>query len=326
MNIIKASSDTLSKVLTPYQLIERVGRTCYKSEDAITDTSAEDFIKGLMNRKHFAMLEHSNVIMQCTKDFYRALKQECDTTFIRMTDDNFSCVMSGSFRAWRDLILSYYNTQEFSNSGVVAILLWTLNAEYPLIFKDIVNTIWCNAEPFLFHQSVQFLRIIGEAEVKALYSGNNDFIMEHIIHTVHFVCDRGVSHEFVRHRNCAFGQESTRYCNYSKNKFGNEITVIEPFFFKDTDRYDLWKEGCSKVEEIYFTLLEKGASPQEARSVLPNSLKTELIITCNEKEWQHIVNLRYLGTTGAPHPQMKEVMSTIVPTLSVESEGRICYE
>lgn len=325
MNIIKPSADTLSKILTPYQLVERVGRTCYKSEDAITDTSAETFIKGLMTRKHFAMLEHSNVIIQCTKDFYRAVRQECDTTYLHMTEDNFSFVISGSFRAWRDLIMKYYDESVFSDLSPVAYLLWVLNNEYPLIFKDLVETIWGDTAPCLYNNSIQYLRIIGEDAVKSLYGDNTDLIMEHIIHTVHFVCDRGVSHEFVRHRNCGFAQESTRYCNYSKDKFGNEITVIEPFFFSG-DSHTYWLQSCEFAEDRYFSLIKEGAKPQEARSVLPNSLKTELIITCNEKEWQHIVNLRYRGTTGAPHPQMKEVMGLIVPTLSVESEGRICYE
>lgn len=113
-------------------------------------------------------------------------------------------------------------------------------------------------------------------------------------------------------------------CNYSKDKYGNEITVIEPYFFtEDSTKYALWKRACEKMERIYFDLLASGATAQEARSVLPNSLKTQLIITATEEEWQHIVNLRYHGTTGKPHPQMVEVMSHAYNILTHNSKGRI---
>ena len=112
--------------------------------------------------------------------------------------------------------------------------------------------------------------------------------------------------------------------------------MIKPLFFepwnKDLDNrcetvgYGLWARSCEQAEKAYFNLLKKGYTPQEARSVLPNSLKTEIIMTANETEWQHIINLRYLGTTGAPHSQMKEVMSLVVGDLNVESEGRLRYE
>ena len=144
------------------------------------------------------------------------------------------------------------------------------------------------------------------------------------------MCDRGVTHEFVRHRPCSFAQESTRYCNYSLGKFDNSVTFIEPFFFdKFGDSHHLYNAWCcamEKAEEVYFCLLDNGATPQEARSVLPNSLKTELIITATEQEWKHIVNLRYFGTTGAPHPQIKEVMGLVVEDLAKASDGRILYE
>ena len=149
-------------------------------------------------------------------------------------------------------------------------------------------------------------------------------VMKHRTHTVLFVCDRGVSHELVRHRPASFAQESTRYCNYAIDRFGNEITVIKPCFYQEySEEYDLWKAAMENAEYKYFQLLNAGSTPQEARSVLPNSLKTELIITANEVEWQHIIDLRYLGTTGAPHPQMKEVMGLIVPALIESSDRRL---
>ena len=139
----------------------------------------------------------------------------------------------------------------------------------------------------------------------------HEAVLEHEKVTVKFIVDRGVSHEIVRHRLAAYCQESTRYCNYSKDGFGNEITVILPCFF-DTGMgtmsnslvYEEWKRTCQRCEDGYFKLLEMGATPQEARSVLPNSLKTEVVMTANLREWRHFFKLR---TSPAAHPQMREV-------------------
>jgi thymidylate synthase (FAD) len=131
--------------------------------------------------------------------------------------------------------------------------------------------------------------------------------------TVHFVCDRGVSHEFVRHRVFSFAQESTRYCNYSKDKFGNEVTFIEPCWYNTSKSNDLADEyfinSLKDAERLYFNLLDNGWKPQEARAVLPNALKTELVMTgfVDESGWINFFSLRALGTTGAPHPQAKEL-------------------
>jgi len=124
--------------------------------------------------------------------------------------------------------------------------------------------------------------------------------------TVRFVCDRGVSHELVRHRLAAYIQESTRYANYAREKFGNEITVIRPFFWaENTPAYQDWLSAMAHAERIYLKLIREGASPQEARSVLPNSLKTEVIMTANLREWKHIFKVR---CSPAAHPQMREIM------------------
>lgn len=144
--------------------------------------------------------------------------------------------------------------------------------------------------------------------IKTLIVNKHEAMLEHAYITVKFICDRGVSHELVRHRIASFAQESTRYCNYSKDKFGNEITVIEPAFWdKDMEKYWMWKASCEQAEKYYFSLLEIGATPQEARSVLPNSLKTEIIVTMNIREWRHFFDLRACGKTGKPHPQMLEL-------------------
>ena len=144
--------------------------------------------------------------------------------------------------------------------------------------------------------------------INKIINNGHHSVLEHITATVKFVCDRGVSHEIVRHRLAAYSQESTRYCNYSQERFGNEITVIKPLFFDEgSDEYAVWENSCKFSEVSYFALLKLGCNAQQARSVLPNSLKTEIIVTYNIREWRHFFNLRYLGTTGAPHPQMREV-------------------
>ena len=131
-------------------------------------------------------------------------------------------------------------------------------------------------------------------------------VIEHANATVRIVCDRGVTHEIVRHRLASYSQESTRYANYANQKFGNEITVIKPCFWKEgTPEFELWSESMTHSEKIYLDLIEGGASPQQARSVLPNSLKTEIVVTCNLREWRHIFTLR---CDTPAHPQMREIM------------------
>jgi len=135
-------------------------------------------------------------------------------------------------------------------------------------------------------------------------------VIEHCSVTVRFICDRGVTHEIVRHRIAAYSQESTRYCNYSADKFGNEITVIRPLFWEaGTPNYMQWKFACEGAEKNYFALLEAGAKPQEARSVLPNSLKTEIVMTANLREWQHVFTLR---CSNKAHPQMQQLMKPLL--------------
>lgn len=133
----------------------------------------------------------------------------------------------------------------------------------------------------------------------------HEAVLEHDNITVKFVVDRGVSHEIVRHRLAAYCQESTRYCNYAKDGFGREITVIKPLYLEEgSEGWDVWKNACECAEEAYFDMLSWGCSPQEARAVLPNSLKTEVVMTANLREWRHFFKLR---TAPAAHPQMREV-------------------
>jgi thymidylate synthase (FAD) len=145
----------------------------------------------------------------------------------------------------------------------------------------------------------------AERFVRGILQRGHESVIEHVSVTVRIICDRGVTHEIVRHRIAGYSQESTRYCNYCKDKFGNEITVISPCFWQpDSPAHQSWAVAMFHAERLYFDLLSKGATPQEARSVLPNSLKTEIVMTANLREWRHFFKLR---TSKAAHPQMLEI-------------------
>jgi len=145
--------------------------------------------------------------------------------------------------------------------------------------------------------------ISADAFIQALFNRGHLSVLEHSMVSVKFVVDRGVSHEIVRHRLAAYSQESTRYCNYGNSDDG--LTLINPFFFDwDTYKYRYWLEAMQSAEKMYLYLLKAGASAQEARSVLPNSLKTEIWMTANLREWLHFCLLRAAKTA---HPQMRQV-------------------
>lgn len=150
----------------------------------------------------------------------------------------------------------------------------------------------------------------AEKFVRNILKRGHEAVIEHGSVTVRFTCDRGVSHEIVRHRLASYCQESTRYCNYSKDGFGGEITVIEPSWCSEGDpAYEVWKKACQRAELAYFDLMSIGCSPQESRSVLPNSLKTEVVMTANMREWRHFLRLR---TASATHPDMREVAKMLL--------------
>ena len=144
----------------------------------------------------------------------------------------------------------------------------------------------------------------------------HESVLEHEKITVSLICDRGVTHELVRHRIASYSQESTRYCNYMGEKFGRELTFIKPCFWAEDDpKYAVWKEQMAQLEETYQRLLEAGASPQEARSILPNSLRTEIVVTMNLREWRHFFRLR---TAPAAHPQMREAADMLLAAFQAE--------
>lgn len=318
MKIIEPSANIMRHDVSPYEFVEKVGRTCYKSEDKITDGSAKKFVHNLIERGHWAMLEHETLYIETNYDFMSNLLTTFATVpdvfrFLNITWSCLGAIISGSFRAFYDLLKNHLDR-------VLNPLRVLLSNNYPEVFGEYPDvdkeSLWMGCVKEITRD--YFIQHYGYVK---------DTISHHLTHTVRFVCDRGVSHELVRHRVASFAQESTRYCNYSKDKFGNEITVIKPCFWGEySAEFGGWKLSCIQSERVYFDLLRAGASPQEARSVLPNSLKTEIMVTATEEEWQHIINLRYIGTTGAPHPQMKQVMAMVVNDLSTESRGRLKYE
>ena len=338
MKIIKAGHEHIPhEGVTPYQFIERVGRTCYKSEDKITEDSAVKFVKGLVSRGHTAMIEHFWVHLSYSGD-YRILYDKIEDfvtndlndlgdystlfRFMQVTNDikSKTVLLSCPIRVFTEL----------SNRKLV-------QDNIPLLIREMFHAVQKEYFDF-FNETATFFREDRVLTNQFVVWNESDFIfmmkeaglpeqeiMKHNTHTFNFICNRGVSHELVRHRPCSFAQESTRYCNYSKDKFGKEITVIEPLWLsgKNVLEWEDWERAIRTSEMQYFKLLDKGWSPQEARGVLPNDLKTEVVVTANETEWQHIVNLRSKQTTGKAHPQMVEVMTPVYEELKVLSEGRI---
>lgn len=276
-----------------YKQIEKVGRVCYKSEDKITEDSAKPFVDRMIKSGHGAMLEHGTVYLAMPMEIILPIEAN---GWGKYTKSPYSkgfkiCKVDGQRR-----VAITTNLRVLAENG------WLDDLQYI-------------CEPTGYHER----RV-----------------------TVHFVCDRGVSHEFVRHRVMSFAQESTRYCNYSKDKFGNELTFIKPCWLDmhDTDEgrevtrnwnFDIL-DGCSIIaeegefddardafltslnvaEHCYLELLQKGWTPQQARAVLPNSLKTELVVTGFTSDWNHFFDLRARGTTGAPHPQAKELAEPLM--------------
>ncbi|MDO4301498.1 MAG: FAD-dependent thymidylate synthase [Clostridia bacterium] len=162
----------------------------------------------------------------------------------------------------------------------------------------------------------------GSAEkfIANIIKRGHESVIEHEKITVRFICDRGVTHEMVRHRMASYSQESTRYCNYANDKFGNELTFIKPCFWDENTpdgkaKMDIWKKSMQNIEKEYNDLIAIGAKPEEARSILPNSLKTEIVVTMNLRSWRHFFKLR---TVPAAHPQIRQVACALLDELKVK--------
>lgn len=294
MRLIKPSFEIIEQqagLEGMYKQIELAGRTCYKSEDKITEDSAKGFVERMIKSGHGAMLEHGTVYLMKESEFINTHihpeegeEQECNP-LLKYYDNAYSHVRQEHTTGWFVYVTT--NLRVLVENG------WMDDLQYA-------------CEPTEYHEKRVCVR---------------------------FICDRGVSHEFVRHRVFSFAQESTRYCNYSKDKFGNEVTFIIPEWCpeirEDSNKgwdpcsiYDkFYLQGLQIAEETYFNLLKQWDeripdkryksgfrnnpwTPQQARAVLPNSLKTELVITGFVSDWNHFFDLR---DAGSAHPQAQEL-------------------
>ena len=297
MKLIKASFNIIEQgpsIDGIYKIIEQAGRVCYKSEDKITEDSAKGFVGRMVKSGHGAMLEHGTVYLKIpygTMDDRGEFSNE--PIVIKYIDNPYSVVINNSENDY-----------------------WYITSNYRVIIENgWIDDLQYLCEPTEFHAK----RI-----------------------TVHFICDRGVSHEYVRHRVFSFAQESTRYCNYSKDKFGNELTYICPCWLDydrvqelteiaNRDNKEVYRMGhdeslsmeerglCSFVYDMsnhehgYLFQISVGWKPQEARAVLPNALKTELVMTGFVSDWEKFFRLRSrIAKTGKPHPQAQELADPLM--------------
>ena len=251
--------------------IELCGRTCYKSEDKITEDSCYRFVNMLREHAHGAMLEHGTVYL--TIPFDDISQEEFHTDTPKNNENGYKMSVI------KDFIHNKYTKYAIHD------MKYYITTNYRVIvendWEDIMQEF--QSECTEYHPKRRTFKI---------------------------TCNRGVSHEFVRHRAFSFAQESQRYVNYSKDKFGKEIKVIKPLYFNDefSLKYIHWKGACEDAEKRYFVLLANNATPQEAREVLPNATATELIMTGFESDWEHFFDLRCAKDA---HPQAQEIANTI---------------
>ena len=279
MKLIESSVQIIEEK-DPYKMIELAGRTCYKSEDKITENSAKEFVDRMIKLGHGAMLEHGTIYLKIDK-----------------TEDGH---LPPARLYWSDgNHKKYTKVRKHGNSIYV-----TTNLRV-IVENNRLDDLQYQVEPTEHHEK----RI-----------------------TAKFICDRGVSHEFVRHRVFSFAQESTRYCDYSKDKFENDITYIIPSWLDLPEgKYSNWDNDWCDVSELkllypevdnlsdpancflqsiknaeyyYFMLINRGWKPQQARQVLPNATKTELVMTGFESDWEHFLSLR---TSKNAHPDAQRL-------------------
>lgn len=295
MKLIESSVQIIEEK-DPYKMIELAGRTCYKSEDKITENSAKEFVDRMIKLGHGAMLEHGTI--------YLTIDGE---------DPNLSKIQS--------------NPHTKVNLVPYEVLT---EGNYTISYKAYITT---------------NLRVLVENNLKELLCYQVEPTEHHEKRiTAKFICDRGVSHEFVRHGVFSFAQESTRYCDYSKDKFGNDITYIIPSWLDLPEgKYSNWDNDWCDVSELkllypevdnlsdpancflqsiknaeyyYFMLINRGWKPQQARQVLPNATKTELVMTGFESDWEHFFELR---CSGAAHPDAKKLADELKSLMNVKN-------
>lgn len=273
--------------------IEFCGRICYKSEHRIENGSAIPFVRRMAENGHNSVLEMGVVTLRVTCAtpapvtdlFFRQPK------FLQIDcEGERQLLITGSIRAFREM-LTVHPDDVISR----AIVLF-LAHKHPYFFETVLPR---SGEPVPAGISIEKIDLAAIEQLPPTQCAKHRFL------AVKFIVNRAVTHELVRHRPCTFLQESQRYCRYSADKFGNEVTFIKPLFFdEESEEFALWKASMEAMERQYLLLLET-STPQAARTVLPNSCKTEIIVYANLLEWQHILLLR---TSMAAEPSMREVM------------------
>jgi len=271
--------------------IEYCGRICYKSEDRIDRDSAIPFVAKMAEHGHNSVLEMGVVTLavNCgeeeTAELFATLPR-----YLQIDRREDGLLITGSVRAFREMLVFHPQCR------LVRAMAWFLHRRHPYFFDTILPPEGLAPLPGITVNKVEL------ADVDRLPA---DLLARHRHLAVKFIVNRAVTHEIVRHRPCSFLQESQRYCRYSDDRFGSEVTFIRPLFFsRDSPEYQTWERAMRLTEEMYLALLET-SSPQAARTVLPNSCKTEIIVLANLAQWRHIFFLR---TSQAAEPSMREVM------------------
>lgn len=288
MEIINQSFEIINRSINPEKLIELCGRTCYKSADKITDDSSTKFVKMLTKRGHLSVIEHAVLTLKMDYQLKNNIIDDVDNEIIKFININYN-TLTANLRAWLEFLKNNYIDRAFFNNIHAKVYEFA-----PNIYKAVFNR-----KPKYDNECYNV--VISDEPVV-------DYI------TVKFITNRGVTHELVRHRPASYSQESTRYVNYG----GDNIQIIRPVWLSDdilgiTNKLvssypigeTLFMNACLDSERYYKYLLESGSRPEQAREVLPNSLKTEIIVTADIKEWEHILNLR---CSNAAHPQIRELM------------------
>ncbi len=281
--------------------LEACGRICYKSEEKISEGSALPFVKKIAEHGHNSVMEMAVVTFRlaCSSQQIADLLG-CQPKFLFVDRVEKGLLVTGSIRAFRELYGS------FPEIALIQTMVDCLGASHPYLLEGV----W---QPTA-REGVSSVGV-AKMSLEQVEQLAPDLLLRHRFLGVKFIVNRAVTHEIVRHRPCSFLQESQRYCRYSQDKFANQVTFIRPLFFTpESAEYKLWQQAMELTEALYLQLLET-STPQAARTVLPNSCKTEIIVYCNLAEWKHIFKLR---TTPAAEPSMREVM---IP-LAAEMEKR----
>lgn len=323
MKVVKAGYEVIEEK-DIIKKIERIARVCYKSEDKIAEGTDVVMCKKLIANKHLAMLEHGSLAYEVPRVVYGYvvdilanmmhilhpnmsfdsminLSRIKYTSYVTLVGDN-RYIVSGNLRAWYEFFEFIINND--IQNECIAPLLFAVRRDT----KNIVDWVGVSELPCTG---------VDVAKVKLIEDWTEYSNEERMIHetlSILFTADRGVTHEFVRMRDASFAQESTRYCNYSNGKYGGEITVIDPCFWDGYDEANyIWESSLTQIEAVYNKLTSELKKPaQQARAVLPNSTKADIVVTSNLLHWRHMFSLRACDATGPAHPQMKEVMIPVL--------------